>query len=158
MLQNIFKWQMGVKKTDTLSYCGRTSRYTQQCMRKVWHTWRHRCHLGSLHRHIIRLHNKIKSHSSAEEMWGNFGCTVQSYVTMQLWQSAVLFCSSLMWCVLVYRLHLCGPDNAVSLIILCRKTVLIMGHYPQRPLLLLKLSLNISLNLTWGKKKSQMTD
>lgn len=48
-------------------------------------------------------------------------------------QSAVLLCSSLMWCVVVYRLHLCGPDNAVSLIILCQKTVLIMGHYPHRP-------------------------
>lgn len=63
-------------------------------------------------------------------------------------QSAVLFLPSLLWCTVVYRLHLCGPDNAVSLIILCQKRALIMGRYPHWPLLLLTLSLHISLRLT----------
>lgn len=67
---------------------------------------------------------------------------------MQLSQSAGHFCPSLMWCAVVYRLHLCGPDNTVSLIILCQKRVLIMGCNPHWTLLLLTLSLYISLNLT----------
>lgn len=44
--------------------------------------------------------------------------------------STFLSYSSLMWCAVVYRLHLCGPDSEVSFIILCHKAVLIMGHYP----------------------------
>lgn len=91
-------------------------------------------------------------------MWMNFCCTARPYVSTQPCQSAVLFCSSLLWCAVVYRLHLCGPDNAVSLIILCQKTVLIMGHYPHWPRLLLT-SLSVSLNhCLCNKKRAILND
>lgn len=56
--------------------------------------------------------------------------------TLKVWQSTVqqgdksrFFFLSLMWW--LYRLCLCGPDNAVGLIILCQRRALIMGCYPQ---------------------------
>lgn len=114
------------------------------------------CHSSRLHGHI-RLCRETKSWLPREEVWKNFGCAAQRDVPMQPRQCAVRICSRLARCAAVYRFHLCGPDNAASLITLCQKTLLIMGRLsPLAPLLLRTLSLYLSFHLTKSLPLSQV--